>query len=47
MREDFIILSVVGWCWAALVGLFLLIRLKFKTPLPASGFPKSLDEPRP
>lgn len=31
MREDFVILSVMGWVWAALVGLFLLVRLSSKS----------------
>jgi len=31
MRQDFIILSVIGWIWAALVGLFLLIRLRLSS----------------
>ena len=31
MRIDFVILSVIGWVWAALVGLFLLIRLRFES----------------
>ena len=31
MREMILILSVMGWAWAALVGIFLLLRIGFMT----------------
>lgn len=46
MREDFIILSVIGWCWGALVGLFLLIR-RGKAPNAKSRLVESSVEARP
>jgi hypothetical protein len=31
MREMILILSVMGWVWTALVGIFLLLRIGFVT----------------
>jgi hypothetical protein len=28
VREDIVIFAVLGWVWAAIVGLFLLVRLR-------------------